>query len=229
VAPSPGRACGDARDVRRVVARAAADEAARPTCFAESASSALRSRHARRIDASGLPLDATVLPIFFPLTCLNSLSNGSQALPPPWEQQRPRSLAFEAGEIAPFGDVPGVSEGLERPGCSCSRRACQIGLVSNSVPSSEVVHQGVPGGTAPNGVRYGSPFRGAERAAISSINWEGRVLRSSSTPKKRGNHRSCLYSAVRILRSPDRIPAQNIAELLGIGAIPSRQRVKAQT
>jgi hypothetical protein len=90
--------------------------------------------------------------------------------------------AFEAGEIAPFGDVPGVSDGLERPGCS--RRACQIGLVSNSVPSSEVVHQGVPGGTAPNGVRYGSPFRGAERAALSSINREGRVLRSSSTPNQ---------------------------------------------
>jgi hypothetical protein len=104
-------------------------------------------------------------------------------------------LAFEAGEIAPFGDVPGVSEGLERPGCSCSRRACQIGVVSNSVPSSEVVHQGVPGGTAPNGVRYGSPFRGAERAAISSINREGRVLRSSSAPnhKPQGPQRSWGY------------------------------------
>jgi len=42
-------------------------------------------------------------------------------------------------------------------------------------------HERVPSG--PGTVRYGSPFRAAERAGISSINREGRVLRSSSTPK----------------------------------------------
>jgi len=50
--------------------------------------------------------------------------------------------------------------------------------------SSKLVHYGEPKKTALDAVRYGSPIRDTESAAISSINRAGRVLRSSSTPNR---------------------------------------------
>jgi hypothetical protein len=55
-------------------------------------------------------------------------------------------------------------------------------LAIQTVESSKVVNYREPKRTALDAVRYGSPVRDTESAAISSISRGGRVLGSSSTP-----------------------------------------------